>query len=233
MNQRRLERLSSAVLHDVQATSGGSEPGAIPTVYIDRPVLFGGRASSAQRVGHKCAVSDALQAASTSSPEIPFAILKESVDTSASEIALIGERNARGVDAQKTSRCPGPDVAIVVPQESEDLDACQGRRQVNSGESNAIPSIKSFTDGMAFDSPELTCRRPWQASRSSLSCGTTMATSGPGQREVFCASTPLAFRSPMRAISEAEVSTLSLRIAKGISGLEVDAAWSASETAHL
>src|SRR5258707_4317921 len=113
MKQRRLERLGSAVLHDVQATSGGSEPGAILTVYIDRPVLFGGRASSGQRIGHKCAVSDALQAASTSSPEIPFAILKESVDTSASAIALIGERNARWADAPKTSPCPGPADVIV------------------------------------------------------------------------------------------------------------------------
>jgi hypothetical protein len=96
--------------------------------------LFGVPGSSGHRVGHKCAVSDALQAASTSGPEIPFAILKESVDASASEVAFIGERNASGVDSQKTSRCPGPDVAIMVPQKSENLDAGQGWRQRNSAE---------------------------------------------------------------------------------------------------
>jgi hypothetical protein len=37
----------------------------------------------------------------------------------------------------------------------------------------------------------------------------------------------------MRAASKAEVSTLYLRIAKGIFGLEVVAAWSGFETAHL
>src|SRR5216684_6373163 len=93
--------------------------------------------------------------------------------------------------------------------------------------------VKDYIDGMALYSAELSCREPWPASRFSISCGTTMATSGPEQHEVCCASTPLAFRSPMKATSEVGVSTLSLRIAKGISGPEVDAAWSASETAHL
>src|SRR5229473_2222339 len=101
-----------------------------------------------------------------------------------------------------------------------------------TGNCGSVP-VKDYIDGMALYSAELRCRQPWPASRFSLFCGTMMATSGPGQREVFCESTPLAFRSPMKATSEAEVSTLSLRIAKGISGPEVDAAWSASETAHL
>src|SRR6266403_1447545 len=101
-----------------------------------------------------------------------------------------------------------------------------------TGNCGSVPA-KVYIDGMALYSAELSCRKPWPTSRFSLFCGTTMAMSGPGQREVFCESTPLAFRSPMRATSEAEGSTLSLRIAKGISGLEVDAAWNASETAHL
>src|ERR1700756_1805881 len=99
MKKRRLERLRLAALHDVQTTSGRSEPRAILAVDIHWPALPGGRASSGQRVGHKCAVSNALQAAPPSSPEIPFAILKERVDTSAFEAALIGDRNAGGVDA--------------------------------------------------------------------------------------------------------------------------------------
>src|SRR6266550_4731112 len=101
-----------------------------------------------------------------------------------------------------------------------------------TGNCGSVP-VKDCIDGMARYSAELTCRELWPTSRFSLFCGTTMATSGPGQREVFCASMPMAFRSPMRATSEAEVSTLSLRIVKGISGPEVHAAWSASETAHL
>src|SRR6266478_1555346 len=79
MKQRRLERLSSAVLHDVQATSGGSEPGAILTIYIDWPTVLRVRAPSGQTVGHKYAVPDSLQAAFTSGPEIPLAILKQRV----------------------------------------------------------------------------------------------------------------------------------------------------------
>src|SRR5882762_6623520 len=141
MQQRRLERLSSAVLHDVQAASGGSEPGAIFPVYIDWPVFFGGRASSGQCVGDKYAVSDALQAACTSGPEIPLAILKQRVDTPASKVGLIGEQNAKGVDAKKTSRCSGPYVAIVVSQKGEHLDGSQSWWQVNPAEQSAIPSI--------------------------------------------------------------------------------------------
>src|SRR6266849_5864360 len=101
-----------------------------------------------------------------------------------------------------------------------------------TGNCGSVPA-KDYIDGMALYSAELSCRRPWPMSRFSLFCGTTMVTSGPGQREVFCASTSSAFRSPMRAASKAEVSTLYLRIAKGIFGLEVVAAWSGFETAHL
>src|SRR6266478_1974497 len=101
-----------------------------------------------------------------------------------------------------------------------------------TGNCGSVP-VKDYIDGMALYSAELRCREPWSASRFSLFCGTTVVTSGPEQREVFFASTPLAFRSPMKATSEAEVSTLSLRIAKGISGPEVGAAWSASGTAYL
>src|ERR1700675_498773 len=54
-----------------------------------------------------------------------------------------------------------------------------------------------------------------------------MATYGPEQREVFFASTPLAFRSPMSPTLEAGVSTSMLRIAGGVSGPERVAAWSA------
>src|SRR5260370_41323964 len=60
-----------------------------------------------------------------------------------------------------------------------------------------------------------------------------MATYGPEQREVFFASTPLAFRSPMSPTLEAGASTRCLRIARGISGPEVDAAWIASGPAYL
>src|SRR5438128_3823880 len=141
MKQRRLERLSSTVLQNVQATSGGSEPGAILPVDIDWPVLSGGRASSGHRVGDKYAVSDALQAACTSGPEIPLAILKQCVDTPASKVGLIGERNAKGVDPKKTCRCSGPYVAIVVSQKSEHLDASQSWWRVNPAEQRAIPSI--------------------------------------------------------------------------------------------
>src|SRR6267378_5995949 len=146
MKQRRLERLSPAVLHDVQATSGGSEPCAILTVYIDWPsvdwpTVLRVRARSGQSVGHKYAVPDALQAPSTSSPEIPLAILKQRVDAPASKVGLIGERNAKGVDAKKTSRCSGPHVAIVVSQKSEHLDGSQSWWQVNPAELSAIPSI--------------------------------------------------------------------------------------------
>jgi hypothetical protein len=80
------------------------------------------RAPSVRSVGHKYAVPDALQAASTSDPEIPFAILKQRVDTPASKVGLTGERNTKGVDAKKTSRCSDPYVAIVVSQQSEHLD---------------------------------------------------------------------------------------------------------------
>src|SRR6267378_4133299 len=141
MKQRRLERLSPAVLHHVQATSGGREPGAILTVYIDWPTVLRARAPSGQSVGHKYAVPDALQAACTSGPEIPLAILKQRADTPASKVGLIGERNAKGVDAKKTSRCSGPYVAIVVSQKSEHLDGSQSWCRVNPAEQSAIPSI--------------------------------------------------------------------------------------------
>ena len=51
-----------------------------------------------------------------------------------------------------------------------------------------------------------------------------MGTYGPEQQEVFFASMPLAFRSPMSQALEAGVSTRCLRTARGISGLEVHAA---------
>src|SRR5260370_42315098 len=86
---------------------------------------------------------------------------------------------------------------------------------------------------MALCSPGLTCHPLWLPSRCSLFCQTTMATYGPEQPEVFFASTPLAFRSPMSPALEAGVSTCCLRIARGIFGPGVHAAWSASETAYL
>src|SRR5258708_3127400 len=134
MKHRRLGRLSSTVLHDVQATSGGSEPGAILPVYIDWPVLFGGRASSSQRVGDKYAVSEALQAACTPGPEIPLAFPNQHVDTPASQAGLTGEPNAKGVVATKVCRWCGPYVAIVVLQKSEHLDGSQSWWQVNPAE---------------------------------------------------------------------------------------------------
>src|SRR6266851_140991 len=93
--------------------------------------------------------------------------------------------------------------------------------------------VKDYIDGMALCSVELACHQVWLAYRCSLFCETTMATYGPEQREVFFGSTPLAFRSPMSPTLEAGVSTHCLRIARGISGSEVHAAWSASETAYL
>src|SRR6266403_1789828 len=101
-----------------------------------------------------------------------------------------------------------------------------------TGNCGSVPA-KVYIDGMALYSAKLSCRKPWPTSRFSLFWGTTMATSGPGQREVFCASTALTFRSPTRAASKAEASKLSLRIAKGSSAQEVDAAWSGFGTAHL
>src|ERR1700688_3749842 len=80
--------------------------------------------------------------------------------------------------------------------------------------------IKDYIDGMAACLAAFDCRKTWPAPRSSLFCGTRMATCGTGQHEVFCESTPRVFHSPMKATSEAEASTPSLRIAKGISGPE-------------
>src|SRR5258708_39029420 len=60
-----------------------------------------------------------------------------------------------------------------------------------------------------------------------------MAPYGPGQREVFFASTHLAFRSPISPTLEAGVSTRCLRIVRGIYGPEGRAASNASETAYL
>src|SRR5260370_6080191 len=60
-----------------------------------------------------------------------------------------------------------------------------------------------------------------------------MAPYGPGQREVFFASTHLAFRSPMSPILEAGVSTRCLRIVRGIYVPEGGAASNASDTAYL
>src|SRR6267378_5424898 len=93
--------------------------------------------------------------------------------------------------------------------------------------------VKDYIEGMALCSAGLTCHQLWLPSRCSLFCETTMATYGPEQREVFFVSTPLAFRSPMSPTLEAGVSTRYLRIARGISGFAVDAAWSASVTAYL
>src|SRR6266403_5744114 len=93
--------------------------------------------------------------------------------------------------------------------------------------------VKDYIEGMALCSAGLTCHQLWRPSRCSLFCETTMATYGPEQREVFFASTPSAFRSPMSPTLEAGVSARCLRIAREISGPEVDAAWSASGTAYL
>src|SRR5260370_34883231 len=98
MKQRRLESLSSAVLDGVQATSCGSEPGAIRTVYIDWssvdwPTVLRVRAPRGQRVGHKYAVPDAPQAPSTSGPEIPLALLQQRADPPAAKLGLLGGRN--------------------------------------------------------------------------------------------------------------------------------------------
>src|SRR5258708_3192058 len=101
-----------------------------------------------------------------------------------------------------------------------------------TGNCGSVP-VKDYIEGMALSSAGLTCRQLWLRSRCSLFCETTMATYGPEQREVFFASTPLAFRFPMSPTLEAGVSTRCLRIEKGISGPEVDAAWSASGTAYL
>src|SRR6266446_9101571 len=101
-----------------------------------------------------------------------------------------------------------------------------------TGNCGLVP-VKGYIEGMALCSAGLTCHQLWLPPRCLLFCETTMATYGPGQREVFFASTPLAFRSPMSPTLEAGVSTRCLRIARGISGPEVDAAWSASETGYL
>src|SRR6266566_3002683 len=93
--------------------------------------------------------------------------------------------------------------------------------------------VKGYIDGTALCSAGSTRHQLWLPSRCSLFCETTMATYGPEQRQVFFGSTPLAFRSPMSPTLEAGVSTHCLRIARGISGPEVHAAWSASETAYL
>src|SRR5258707_15103491 len=93
--------------------------------------------------------------------------------------------------------------------------------------------VKDYIEGMALSSAGLTCHQLSLPSRCSLFCETTTATYGPEQREVFFASTPLAFRSPLSPTLETGVSTRCLRIARGISGPEVDAAWSASGTAYL
>src|SRR6267143_183605 len=101
-----------------------------------------------------------------------------------------------------------------------------------TGNCGSVP-VKDYIEGMALCSAGLTCHQLWLPSMCSLFCETTMATYGPEQREVFFASTPLAFRSPMSPALESGVSTRCLRIARGIAGPEVHAAWSASETAYL
>src|SRR6266436_3079570 len=95
-----------------------------------------------------------------------------------------------------------------------------------TGNCGSVP-VKDYIEGMALCSAGQTCCHQLSLpSRCLLFCETTTATYGPEQREVFFASTPLAFRSPLSPTLETGVSTRCLRTARGISGPEVDAAWS-------
>src|SRR6266576_3226173 len=100
-----------------------------------------------------------------------------------------------------------------------------------TGNCGSVP-VNDYIEGMALCSVELICLNLSLPSRCSLFCETTTATYGPEQREVFFGSTPLASRSPTSPTLETGVSMRCLRIARGISGPEVDAVWSASGTAY-
>jgi len=95
--------------------------------------------------------------------------------------------------------------------------------------------VRDYIDGMAFYSAELSCRQPWPASRFSLYlrdhdgnvwAGTT--------RGLFAHQRLWRFRSPMRAtFGSGGINALFEGSRRESLGGRWDAAWSASETAHL